>query len=407
VSIKVEIKDFQSIENATIVVDGFTAISGQNNIGKSAVIRAIMGVFENTPGKAFVRSGAANCSVTVTFDSGDTVTWEKGKTVRYEVNGKSFNPGKAVPEQVKELGVREIIVADKKLWPQMSPQDERMFLLNRDTTGAVVAEAIADVERVGRLNSALKLSERQRKSAQSRLKVRRGDVEELETRLEGFDGLVGVEEKVRGIESAVARCEKIQRVLGHLCDYRDEMSREKETIQRLRGIRDIDVPTEGELQGLGATSRNLTELRSLSVERKQARRELNRCRELLLQVEAPSESLVKGLRDQLTELQELRKLRSRYRRATQQVETLSGIGGLELPQEEVFTRLDKVGKALASARELRSELVVSRKEVRAIGDQLVEKEKELEELDARVTELWGDVDSCPVCGLPRQEDTCA
>ena len=76
---KVKIKDFQSIEKADLEISGFTVITGKNNSGKSAVQRAIRGVFQNTRGHAFVRHEKPHSEVSLSFEDGNSVTWLKGK----------------------------------------------------------------------------------------------------------------------------------------------------------------------------------------------------------------------------------------------------------------------------------------------------------------------------------------
>ena len=67
---KVTVENFQSIKRAEIDVDGFTVITGPNNSGKTALMRAIRGAFQNAPGSAFIRHGEKECRVEV--DLGDT-----------------------------------------------------------------------------------------------------------------------------------------------------------------------------------------------------------------------------------------------------------------------------------------------------------------------------------------------
>ena len=77
--IKVRIQNFQSIEDLTLEIDKLTVITGSNNTGKSAIVRAIRGVFQNTRGTSFIRHGKPKSTVTITFADGQTVVWEKGR----------------------------------------------------------------------------------------------------------------------------------------------------------------------------------------------------------------------------------------------------------------------------------------------------------------------------------------
>ena len=207
-AVKVRVQNFQSIEDATIVIDGLTVITGTNNSGKTAVMRAIRGVFTNAPAGSLVRHGCAHLTVTMTFDDGTTIKWEKGwdkpgrkgKTVnQYTINGKQIaTVGRGVPPEVEALGVREIQAASDCVWPQIADQFEgTLFLVNRP--GSAVAEALSDVERVGKLTSALKASEKDRRSVNSELKVRRKDVEAHKQAVERYHGLDAVGDLIRGL----------------------------------------------------------------------------------------------------------------------------------------------------------------------------------------------------------------
>lgn len=195
---RVRIRNFQSIKDAEIEISGFTVITGTNNSGKTSVMRAIRGVFTNAPAGPLLRRGEAYLSVTLHFDDGNTVTWEKGwekpdrkgKTVnRYIVNGKTLpNVGRSAPEEVRFLGVGEIRAGSDRIWPQIAEQvTGSLFLVDRP--GSVMAEALSDVDRVGRLSSALRLSESDRRSVSDRLRIRREDLENARTNFAHYEGL--------------------------------------------------------------------------------------------------------------------------------------------------------------------------------------------------------------------------
>lgn len=215
-AVEVRIRNFQSIEDSSIVIDGLTAITGTNNSGKTAAMRAIRGVFTNPPAGPLVRHGKAFLSVSLSFDDGTTIVWEKGwekpgkkgKTVnRYHVNGHLIQSvGAGVPEEVENLGVREVKAASDRIWPQIAEQfDGALFLVNRP--GSAIAEALSDVEKVGKLTSALKLSEKDNRSIKDKLKVRREDIATKETDLARYDGLELVGAMVSHLETQNSKLE--------------------------------------------------------------------------------------------------------------------------------------------------------------------------------------------------------
>jgi energy-coupling factor transporter ATP-binding protein EcfA2 len=147
-AVTVRVKNFQSIKDAELKISGLTVITGPNNSGKTAFLRAIRGLFTNAPSGPLVRQGEQNLSVYMMFDDGNSVFWEKGKVNQYTVNGKTLSSvGRGVPPEVEALGVREISAGSEKIWPQVARQfDGTLFLVDRP--GATMAEALSDVERV-------------------------------------------------------------------------------------------------------------------------------------------------------------------------------------------------------------------------------------------------------------------
>lgn len=217
-AVRVRVKNFQSLEDAEIVIDGFTSISGPNNSGKTALMRAIRGLFTNAPYAPLLRSGAAFLSVEIEFDDGTLILWEKGterpdgkgKGInRYTLNGKVLEGvGRGVPPEVENLGVRAVSAGNQTIWPQVAEQfDGTLFLLNR--SGAVVAEALSDVEKVGKLTSALRLSEKDRRAASTELKIRRDDMADAEREYSKYEGLEEVGVRVRAISALEARAQTL------------------------------------------------------------------------------------------------------------------------------------------------------------------------------------------------------
>jgi hypothetical protein len=203
--LRAKIQNFQSLESVDFVIDGLTVVTGANNAGKSAVMRAIRGLFQNSRNaKQFVRHGASQSDVLL--DLGDhTVRWEKSEKInRYTVDGKVLDKvGAGVPPEVSALGVQPVRVGDLTLWPQIADQfTGQMFLI--DQPGSVVAEAISDTERVAKLNGALRSAESDRRSVQQTLKVRQQDLLKSNALVERFVGLDAVLTRVAHVETLQA-----------------------------------------------------------------------------------------------------------------------------------------------------------------------------------------------------------
>ncbi len=299
-AVQVRVRNFQSIEDASVTIDGLTVVTGANHSGKTAFMRAIRGVFTNAPPGPLVRHGCAHLSVALTFDDGTSVLWEKGwekpgrkgKTVnRYTVNGKQIaTVGRGVPPEVEALGVREIQAASDRVWPQIAQQfDGTLFLVNRP--GSAVAEALSDVERVGALSTALKASEKDRRAVNAELKVRRKDVETHKVVAEKYDGLDVVGDQIRrlsgdlkgiqqkeqdiqdttrcrdqlavatqgvtdladfGVVIPVTKAPKIKQGIVKVRGYADRLGDARDTADRLRGFAAISLPSADEVNATRA-----------------------------------------------------------------------------------------------------------------------------------------------------------
>lgn len=79
---KVEIKNFQSHEDTTVVFDqGLNIIVGESNNGKTSILRAIMWAVDNQPlGTDFIMAGKDECKVTITYDDGTFIS--RGRTMK-------------------------------------------------------------------------------------------------------------------------------------------------------------------------------------------------------------------------------------------------------------------------------------------------------------------------------------
>lgn len=198
--IRIEITDFQSIEHVVLEVNGFAALVGRSNIGKSAVIRAVKAVLTNAQGTRDVRHGPdcarllrdmkhCKCKARVQLTGpGYDILWEKGDAdSRYTVNGALYE---AVPKGFPEFlrpWFHPVRVGDESVMIQVADQFDPMFLL--DASGPAVADVLSDVVKLDRINVASRLVEKDRRDATSTIKVRDKDLQRLHTDLSAYSSL--------------------------------------------------------------------------------------------------------------------------------------------------------------------------------------------------------------------------
>lgn len=197
---KIKIENFQSISKAEIEVKGLTVITGQNNTGKSALARSIIGAFTNLRGNAFVRQGTQVAKVDISFDDGNHLIWSKGKnTNQYEINGKLIQKvGSDTPDEVLNLGVKAVSVDGKEIHPQFARQFQQVFLI--DLPPSSLASALSDVDVIQKLEQATASLRTDIKNHTSLNNAKRDEYNKEKIKLEQFDGLDELEIQAQRIE---------------------------------------------------------------------------------------------------------------------------------------------------------------------------------------------------------------
>ena len=357
---KVRVKNFQSIADAEIEVDGFTVITGSNNSGKTALIRALRGAFQNTAGNTFVRHGTDSCRVEV--DLGDAeFAWEKGTKLKptYEIGSKTLHPGRDVPKEVTDLGVRSIVAGGREIYPQIANQfTGQVFLV--DQPGSVLAEAVADVERVGKLNRSLKLSEKDRRSASSELKVRKKDLKTYEDDLVLFEGVDDVGDMVEACEKGIAKADKVGAWVDGLKGLRERYQSATEVVENLSGVRDgFDDFENTDVDGLKGTLLEIKGLRALSEKWSTSNQDLKESQE-----------------------------------------ALDSVGVLELPATD---KLKKYAKALSVFKGFQAKMQTCNEQVAGLTSDIQKAEQELLDLEQEIKDTLGEIGECPVCGTTHSD----
>lgn len=201
---KVTIENFQSIEKVALDIQGFTTITGDSNIGKSALVRAIRFALTNASGTYFVRH-LPQCGKTETRKckcvsrvhlqaEGLDLLWEKGDMCsRYVVNGTTYDkPGKGQLEFLNDLGFSTAKVGSDTALLQSAPQFKPIFLV--DQSGPAIAESIADVSKLQRVNQASKAADRERREMAAAVKTSESIIADTKLSLLSFDRLSAVQE---------------------------------------------------------------------------------------------------------------------------------------------------------------------------------------------------------------------
>ena len=251
--LSVTIKGFQSIEEVSFSIDGFTALVGRSNIGKSAVVRAVHAALTNALGTDFVRHGEmcsrrirgtkkCRCQASVhLLQEGLDLLWEKGDEVnQYIYNGQVFTRvDRGTPDfLIKDFSLTK--VGDRKQLIQVAEQFDPIFLLSQ--SGTVVADVLSDVAKLDDINLAMADVEKDRREAASTLKVRERDIQQLQaslTQYEGLDEPVALAQRVSEKFQAISVLVTQEKELEQFCSRLQEVG---DSLRTLQGVGDINPP---------------------------------------------------------------------------------------------------------------------------------------------------------------------
>ncbi len=370
----------------------------------TALMRAVQGVFSNSPADHLVRNGTDKLSVTLDFGEGQSVTWSKGPKHKpsYEIMGKVVQPGRGVPDEVMALGIQPVQAGGGVVWPQVASQFVgQVFLL--DQPGSSIAEVVADVERVGRYTSALRFAESDKRQAASDLRVRREDLQSKVSQLSRYDDLPQISERVKQAETALAKVTTAIASLKAVRSVRDRLRAATQEVSQYAWVRDLKPIPDVKLSELSATVGRIAHLRVLRERMERAHQEVRSTSWVRDMRTLPNLSLLERRVSDHAALvaarDKLKTVRLNVSSLRQQERDLSTM------HQEVFSMdLNTLSQRSALLKKLQSistARVRMTREIQTIQDDMVSHQAELDTL-----RIPPEYESCPLCGTPVEDDLC-
>lgn len=103
----INIENFQSIQEAKIIVDGFTILVGESSQGKSACLRAINAACNNKFKQGFLRYGAETINIDISYDDNPNmlvVRKTKKESPSYELGDLVFQKlNRTLPQEIEDF----------------------------------------------------------------------------------------------------------------------------------------------------------------------------------------------------------------------------------------------------------------------------------------------------------------
>lgn len=246
--LKVNIKNFESVGNASFDIDGFTVIIGKNNIGKSAIIRAIDAALTNRTGSKFIRWGKTKCSVKLQKDNLD-IDWQKGDSATYKISSdggahkEDFSKlNKIIPQPILDAGFRKIEIGDIKLTPLVAHQFKELFLIDKDT---VVTDVLSVIYQLNLLSDADDLCQKDLRSSKSLLKTRQSDLSKVQKQLEIFKDFEDYKREFEDVKILDAKIKTLQKQISEIDLFSTELEQLQASIKSLGKITSVKIPSIG------------------------------------------------------------------------------------------------------------------------------------------------------------------
>jgi len=404
---KLTIENFQSHENTVVELSpGVTALVGESDRGKSAVIRALRWLVLGEPkGAGFVRAGETRCKVRLDYDTGDYV--ERIKSPRdnaYLCNDSAYRGfGNTPPLEIQEItGVAKSEVAGEPVCANIAGQHDPPFLLGMPNT--------AKAQIIGTLGGADVFDAALRGTMTDAARARR-DAARLEEEIGALNieiaGLAWVEELRAAIDEAASamkqiaqdtsRRDKIAALHTELVATRDRVNELSQILVAAQGGEAV-ASLVVECDNLMSQSRRIMQLH-------QEREALRGLIVTMGSILAATEGIPTV--DEVMEIGEIKSREARLRRLAEErrgvndeiqgyLRSLSALSDVD----DCFYLLDQIDVMwLRRARIQRAvtQAEAAKRDREAAINEAVTRETELVEIEESTREMFVALGRCPVC----------
>ncbi|AUS09068.1 hypothetical protein C1X05_09555 [Laceyella sacchari] len=228
---KLVIENFQSHQHTTIdFSDGLNVFVGASDSGKSAILRAIRWVLFNVPrGSDYIRSGAKECRVSLTFADGTEVVRVRSTSVnRYLLRKPGEEEqvfegfGNMVPQEIVDAhGIEPIKLDQKELYVHFGTQLESPFLLFESNQNK--AKTIGRISGAHLIDYALKKASADRQQINAQIKQLEQSRDEIKEKLQPYENIAELEEQVSLAEEAFSKATELKALCERLRKAQEQL----------------------------------------------------------------------------------------------------------------------------------------------------------------------------------------
>lgn len=380
---KIKVQGYQAIkEPLELEVEGLTVITGESNIGKSSILRAVIGALTNQKGNDFISKGADKCIVVIE-NKGHKLTWLKGsKQNEYEFDGEVFRKtGNSTPvEQIAQLGFHELVAQERPFYPQIQRQFALPFILS-ETSPVAAAELIAASKDGQILAKAIKLAQKDQSTLSSTIDLRDTQITRLSKKLDGtrefeaalLDARLDVEDAQSQYEDTTSKAARIK-------ELSIKWNKQVKVTKALAKIPTTD-PANPPEKGKAKVYFRLKAAWFKAQKQKKATQNLP---------EQPAEWKHQDLRDKAIRLKNLKR---KLKKATKVIKALE-----KLPEDPKPLDLSKDKAKIKRFQELRKRHQEAQTKLSQAIKDLPEVEKDINSTLEAIQKTLFEMGECPTCG---------
>lgn len=381
-SIKVTIKNYESIGYAELEISGFTTLLGRNALGKSSSLRAIDAALTNKSGMDFIKWGEKFCEVTIKTEGLDLLWHKEQGNNFYVINNKTYKKiGRDTPPtQVSDAGFKVVKVGTEKINLNYAEQFNPLFLVDRNDTKT--ADLITSIYGLDKLYKAISLCNIEQRDNRDQLRIREKDLEIANKDLDRYKDFDSIEKGVSDLGDLKRTYEEKESNLDIIQQYYDTLETLIRELNSLKKIKEIVIPSSDNLENL---NKCYVELNTYLNEYNNLNKEIQKLSKVK-DLEVPKEGT--SISELITSYTNVGRMHTQYSNLLMECEKLKIVQGIKLPEDprspEDTDRLDKYYKNLIN---LKDELLGIRADLKRAKEEKKLIEKELSSFSM-----------CPLCG---------
>jgi exonuclease SbcC len=173
---ELHVRNFQSLQKIDLTLERLTVVVGPSSSGKSALIRALKVLANNSRTSSFITHGAKKTAIRAVCPQGAATYSRDASSAAYSLARADEEPAAytklagSVPEPVRAL-----LGLDTEL--SFAGQFDKPYLL--DSSGAEIAKTLGELTNVSLIFEAAKESNRKKLLANATLKIRQSDFDQI------------------------------------------------------------------------------------------------------------------------------------------------------------------------------------------------------------------------------------